>query len=113
MKFQEFEANIHKLQLLSAKLKASEMVLNTLVQLIVLLLVGLLSITKSRSMVNFDQLFLNENIFLGALVANMSFVSLVMGQLNFLKANRNGCLSGLFILIPYFVLGAASRFVKS
>ena len=112
MKLEELETNMHRLQLLSAKLNANEIVLNTLVQLAILLIICLLSLTKSRSMVNFDQLFLNENIFLGMLVASMSFVSLVIGQVNFLKANRNGCLSGLYILIPYFALGAVSRFVE-
>ena len=112
MKLQELETKMHRLKILSAKLKANEIVLNTLVQLTILLIICLLSLTKSRLMVNFDQLFLNKNIFLGVLVACMSFASLVIGQVNFLKANRNGCSSGLYILIPYFALGAVSRFVE-
>ena len=107
------EANVknHNLQLVSAKLKANENILENLVSLTILILISLLSTTTSRIGDNFDQLFLNENSYMGSILVTMSFISLVMGQLQFLKANNDGCLTGIFILIPYFILGTASRLV--
>ena len=105
-------AKIHRLDLLSAKLKSNENVLGALVQSVILFVIISLSHSASGNVGNFEVIYVNKNSYLSFQIVALSLMSLVMGQVQTLQANRDGCLTGIFIIIPYFFVGTASRLVE-
>ena len=110
--FSKTEEEINNLRLKSAHLHCCENIVENFVQLTIVLMIIFLKNTASRAVVNFDMIFVDENGSLGVVLVSMSFVSLVAGQMKFLKAKKNGCSAGVFIIIPYFMIGCASRLVR-
>ena len=97
----------HQLKL--AKLQYNENVLENIPQLTILFLITLLNNTSSRTVVNLQNVFIDERSYIGWVLATVSSVSLIRGQINLLVAHKNGCQTGTFYLIAYFVLGMSSR----
>ena len=111
-KVQKYETKCCQLQLIAAKMQCTENVLENLTLFTILIMVTSLSYTRSRAVENIDNIFIEENEYLGYILATMSFFSMIRGQLTFLKANKNGCvgIKGTFLVAPYFVLGTCSRY---
>ena len=123
--WREFEWNLHagyaetikydlrcnELKLLTAKLQCTENVLENITQLTVLIIIILLSHTTTRAVVNIEAIFVGSNQALPNLLAALSFISIIRGQLTFLKANKAGCLSlkASLIVALYFIVGTCSR----
>ena len=106
----EIDQQIWSLQLKLAKLQYVENVLENIPQLTILLLISLLNLTSSRVVVNLQNIFLDERVYIGWGLAAISVVSLIRGQVNFLAASKNGCQTGIVLLILYFLLGLSSRY---
>ena len=100
---------IRQLNFLSANMQCSENIFENIPQLTLVLLITLLSHTTTRTVENIDRLFVNENHYLGYILILLTILSLVIGQLNYLKAFKNGCQMGIITLIPYFSVGVVSR----
>ena len=109
---QKYEIKCCQLQLMTAKLQCTENILENLTLFAILTLAISLSHTTSRAVENIDNIFVKDNQLLGYALAFMSFLSIIRGQVSFLKANKNGCLGikGTFLVIPFFVLGTCSRY---
>ena len=112
-KLKELDYEMQQLELMSAKLHCNENVVENLTQLIILVMFILLSYTNSITVERIDYMFIKKNTYITVTLASMSFTSILRGQLNLLKANKNGCLSltGTVIAIPYFLIGTAARYV--
>lgn len=110
---QELDCKMHRLDVISAKLHCNENVLENLFQVTILVIFVLLSYTNSKTVESIDYLFLKKDNAITYILTLMSLISMIRGQINFLKANKNGCLGlvGTVITIPYFLIGIASRFV--
>ena len=108
----KLETKSYKLKLVTAKMQCTENVVENLTQFTILAMVISLSHTATRAVENIDRIFVKTNESLGYILAAMSFISLIGGQIRFLKANKNGCLGlkGSLFVIPYFVLGTCSRY---
>ena len=106
----EIDLQIWSLQLKLAKLQYIENVLENIPMLIILLLISLLNETSSRTVVNLQNIFMDDRIYIGWGLAAISVVSLIRGQVNFLAASKNGCQTGIVLLIVYFLLGLSSRY---
>ena len=87
-------------------------VLENLTQVTILIMIISLSHTTTRGVENIEAAFVEENTLLGYALAVLSFTSVIRGQLTFLKANKNGCLSltGTLIVVPYFIIGTFTRY---
>ena len=111
-KLDEYEAKCNELQLVTAKMKSTENVLENLPLLTILIMTLSLSQSKTRAVENIDNIFVNDNESLGYFLAAWSFISMIRGQASYLKANKNGCLGlkGTVLVFPYFVLGTCSRY---
>ena len=107
----KYETKCDQLQRLSARMQCTENVLENLTQLTILMMVISLSRTNTRAVENIEAAFVEENALLGYAIAALSFISIIRGQLTFLKAYKNGCLSltGTLIVAPYYTLGTCSR----
>ena len=105
----EIDQQIWSLQFKLAKLQYVENVLENIPQLTMLLLISLLNITSSRIVVNLQSIFMDDRIYFGWGLAAITVVSLIRGQVNFLAASKNGCQTGIVLLIVYFLLGLSSR----
>ena len=108
----ETDNKIYEYQKSLSKLQLNEHILETVPQLTILLLFLQLSYTTSKVVNNLESIFIDGNIYLVYLLITMSLVSLTKGQIDSLKANRNGCSRGIVILIPYFSIGITSRYKK-
>ena len=99
------------LQLVKGKIHCNENVLENLTQLTILVLIILTSLSNSSSVENIDPVLMKQDNILTYVLASMTFISMLRGQLNFLKANKNGCLNlkGTMILIPFYTIGTVSR----
>ena len=100
---------IRKLNLAGGNIQCIESMLENFPQLTMVLLITFLSQTSTRMVANVDRLFVNENRHLGYVLTIITILSLVRGQLTYLKAQQRGCQMGLFTLIPYFFIGVVSR----
>ena len=102
---------IGHLQLVMGKIHCNENVLENLTQLTILVLIILTSLSNSSSVENIDPVLMKQDNILTYVLASMTFISMLRGQLNFLKANKNGCLNlkGTMILIPFYTIGTVSR----
>ena len=109
------ETKCSQLELVSSKMQCTENVLENLTLITILVMVMSLRHTTSRAVENIDNIFVETNEYLGYMLALMSFLSMIRGQLTFLKANKNRCLGlkGIFSVTPYFVIGTLSRYVTS
>ena len=107
----KYESKCSQLKLLTAKMQCTENVLENFPLFTILIMVISLSQSKTRAVENFDNMFVEDNEFLGYMLAAISLVSMIRGQLNYLNANKNGCLGlkGTVLVIPYFVFGTCSR----
>ena len=103
------DEKIYKFQHMLAILHFNENILETIPQLTILITIILLKWTSSRVVENLENLFINGNDNKVYLLMMMSVLSLTKGQIDFLKARKNGCSSGLMVLIVYFFLGTTSR----
>ena len=108
------ESKCNELELLNAKMQCTENVLENLTQLIVLIMLISLTHTSTRAVENIEALFVDDNAILGYIFVILSFISVIRGQLTYLKASKNGCLSltGTLGLIPYFMIGTCSRLLS-
>lgn len=108
---QKYETKYYTSQLVTAGMKCTENIFENMTLLTILIMMILLSHTKTRAVENIDNIFVESNEFLGYVLAAMSFASIIGGQLSYLKANKNGCLGikGMLLATPYFVLGTCSR----
>lgn len=108
----KYEIKCEQLQLLMAKMQCTENVLENLTQVTILIMIISLSHTTTRGVENIEAAFVEENALLGYALAVLSFTSVIRGQLTFLKANKNGCLSltGTLIVVPYFIIGTFTRY---
>ena len=106
----EIDQQIWSLQFKVAKLQYVENVFENIPQLTILLLISLLNQTSSRIVVNLQNIFMDDRIYIGWGLAAISVVSLIRGQVNFLAASKNGCQTGIVLLIVYFLLGLSSRY---
>ena len=88
-------------------------VLKNIPQLTILLFIILLGNTNSRMVETLENLFVDDSIYLPYALAILSLGSVVRGQINFCKATKNGCLSGICIVTAYFLVGIVSRFEVS
>ena len=105
----KLDAKIWSYQLRLAKLQYNENLSENLSQLTMLLLITLLNNTSSGIVNNLQNIFIDERSFLGWVLAGMSLVSLIRGQLSFLAGIKNGCQTGTILLASYFLIGIASR----
>ena len=105
----EIDRQIWLLQLKLAKLQYVENVLENIPQLTILLLISFLNQTSSRNVVNLQHIFMDDRVYIGWMLAAISVVSLIRGQVNYLVASKNGCQTGILLLIVYFLLGLSSR----
>ena len=107
-------SKINNLNLISAKLHCNENMVENLFQLIIVVIFMLLSYTNSKTVENIDYLFMNRNQYITFILAFMSLMSIIRGQLNFLKANKHGCLGmiGTIITLPYFLVSTTSRYTS-
>ena len=85
-------------------------VLENIPQLTILLFIILLGYTTSRMVETLENLFVGDSSYLPYVLATLSLSSVVRGQINFYKAMKNGCLSGICIIAAYFLVGISSRF---
>ena len=110
-KINKYKSKCEELQLLSAEIHCTENILENLTQLTILIMIMSLSITTTRAVENIESTFVKQNALLGYALVILSFLSILKGQLTFLKANKNGCLGliGTMIVTPYFILGTFSR----
>lgn len=102
------EEEINRIQLTSSQMHCWENLVEQFVQLTIVILITLLGNTSSRGVEKFDTLFVDGNSYMGAILVMMSLVSVVRGQIYFLKANKNGCTAGIFIIIPYVLIGISA-----
>ena len=109
--FYELDQQIWSLQLKLAKLQYVENVFENIPQLTILLLISLLNLTSSRNVVNLQNIFMGDRIYIGWGLAAISVVSLIRGQVNFLATTKNGCQTGIVLLIVYFFLGLSSMYL--
>lgn len=98
---------------LSSRLQNNENILENLTQLIIMVTIILLSYTSSRRVENIEYIFVDENRTFALILTVLPLMSLVKGQITYLKASKDGCLSGTLILVVYFLIGATSRFAKT
>ena len=105
----EADGKIYKFQHVLANLHLNENILETIPQLTILLMIILLKCTTSRMVDNLEGIFINGNDNIVYLIMIMSVLSLTKGQIDFLKAKKNGCSSGILVLIAYFFIGITSR----
>ena len=107
----EYESKCIELELLSAEMQCTENILENLTQLSVLTIILSLGQTSTKTVENISATFLDDNLSLSYILATMSFMSMIRGQLTFLKANKNGCLSmtGTLVTTPYYVVGTCSK----
>ena len=110
-KIENCELKCLELQLLNAEMQCTENVLENFIQFTILIIMISLSKTATRTVENIEAIFVGKNELLGYILAAFSFVSIVRGQLAFLKASKNGCLGlkGTLLVVPYFALGTCSR----
>ena len=113
LKLEKLDAKICSLRLILTKLHCNENIVENLFQLIILAIFMLLSFSYSKTVEKIDYLFMNKNIYITLTLSSISLISIIRGQLNFLKANKNGCLSitGTIITIPYFLVSTAARYI--
>ena len=102
------EEEINRIKLTSSQMHCWENLVEQFVQLTIVILITLLGNTSSRGVEKFDTLFVDGNSYMGAILVMMSLVSVVRGQIYFLKANKNGCTAGIFIIIPYVLIGISA-----
>lgn len=105
------QQKVYDLILLSSKLQSAENVLENLPYFIVLAII-ISSVTSSSSTVDdIGRIFVEETSALVYIFAVISFASMVKGQIQYLKACKNGCLGikSTLMLVPYFIIGTASR----
>ena len=105
------EEEMCHLEVMSAKLHCNENVIENLTQLTISSIIILLSYTNTSIVETVEAIFLEKNNALTYIFAAMSFISIIRGQLNFLQANKNGCLGikGKLIVLPYLLIGTSSR----
>ena len=105
------DAQICSTKLMCAELNCNENVLENLTQLTISSLIIVLSHTNTNAVETVEGLFMQKNNTLTYIFASMSFCSILRGQLNFLQANKKGCVgtTGKLVLIPYFIIGTSSR----
>ena len=113
LKLEVLDHKICNLNSISTKLHCNENVVENLFQLIILAIFMLLSNTNSKTVEKIDYLFMNKNKYITFILASMSLISIIRGQINFLKANKNGCLGikGIIITIPYFLVATSARYI--
>ena len=102
---------IWALQLKLAKLQCNENMLENVPQLTILLFIILLNHSSSLTVDNLQNIFMNEKSYIGWALSAISIVSIIKGQINFLAANKNGCMTGIFLLILFYSVGLASRYI--
>ena len=105
----KLDAKIWAYQLKLAKLQYNENLSENLPQLTMLLLISFLNNTSSGIVNNLQNIFIDERSFVGWVLAGMSLVSLIRGQLGYLAGIKNGCQTSTFLLASYFLFGVASR----
>ena len=103
------DKKIWALQLKLAKLQCNENILENVPQLTILLFIILLNHSSTLTVDNLQNIFMDENSYIGWGLSAISIVSIIKGQINFLAANKNGCLRGIFLLILFHSVGLASR----
>jgi hypothetical protein len=105
---------IKALLLLRSNLKANENVFEQFPQLIILLLILILRISATPNVVQMDKIFLNNNVIFVFISTGCSFVSLIKGQLFFIKATKNTFVTtlGQLILLLYFAIGMLGRLMS-
>ena len=108
-KVYETDRQIWSLQRKFVRLQYVENVLENIPQLTILLLILFLNQTSSRIVVNLQSIFMDDRVYIGWMLAAISVVSLIRGQVNFLAAMNNGCQTGIVLLVVYYFLGLASR----
>ena len=106
----ELDLQIWSLRLKMAKLQYVENVLENIPQLTILIIISLLDLTSSGIVVNLQSIFMDDRVFIGWVLAAISAASIIRGQVNFLVASKNGCQTGIVLLIMYFLLGVSSRY---
>ena len=108
---EEIDNEVKQIQLLLSRICCNENVLENMTHLSILCIIILESISYSSSVEAIYSLFMKKTRWLTYTLAVITFMSILKGQLNFLKANKNGCLSlkGTIILIPFFIFGTISR----
>ena len=109
-KIRQIDHSIRALHFKLAKLQYQENVLENFPQVIILILIFMVNKSASPNVAYLQNIFMDERSYLGLILAIISIVSLIRGQINFLEANKNGCLTGTYILLAYFSIGLASRY---
>ena len=110
-RIKKYKNKTYQLELVTAKMQCTENIAENLTQFTVLVMIMSLSHTGSSAVENIDNVLTDNNEILGYALATLSFISMIRGQLTFLKANKNGCLSlkGTLLVAPYFLVGTFSR----
>ena len=108
---EEIDNEVKQIQLFISRICCNENVLENMTHLSILCIIILESFSYSSSVEAIYSLFMKKTRWLTYTLAVITFMSILKGQLNFLKANKNGCLSlkGTIILTPFFIIGTISR----
>ena len=107
----QYKMKLSQLDKLTAEMQSTENVFENLTLTTIMMMIILLSSSRTRSVENIDNIFLEQNEFVELILVAMSFFTMIRGQYIFLKANKNGCLGlkATFFVMPYFLLGICSR----